>query len=71
MGTAAILDVPKGVVPPPSGIGTLGACFQVPSICEQKLVRSDERLIRDLLNVLDRQLISAVDAHSVSEFRDV
>jgi hypothetical protein len=64
----AILDLSKGVCPPPSEIGTLGAFFQSSATSEQKLVRSDERLIRELVAVLDRQLIAAVDSRSVSEF---
>lgn len=71
MGEAAILDIPKGVVPAPSGIGTLGAFFQPSPTCEKRLVRADERLIQDLLAVLDRQLIAAVEARSVSEFKTV
>ncbi|MHB8486836.1 MAG: hypothetical protein ACYDCM_14075 [Candidatus Acidiferrales bacterium] len=70
MGTA-IIDIPKGVCPPPSEIGTLGAFFQPSTTSEKKLVRSDERLIRELVGVLDRQLIAAVDARSVSEFSSV
>lgn len=70
MGTA-ILDIPKGACPPPSEVGTLGA-FLVPSpVSEKKLVRSDERLIRELVSVLDRQLIAAVETRSVAEFKAV
>lgn len=68
MGTA-ILDIAKGVcLPPPSEIGALGAFFQPSAKSEEKLVRSDERLVRELIGVLDRQLIAAVDSRSVSEF---
>lgn len=68
---ATFLDIPKGACPPPSEIGTLGAFFQPSTASEKKLVRSDERLIGELVAVLDRQLIAAVDTHSVSEFKSV
>jgi len=67
----AAFEVPKGVCLPPSEIGTLGAFFQPSETSESKLVRADERLIRELVSVLDRQLISAVDSHSIEEFRSV
>jgi hypothetical protein len=71
MGEAAILDIPKGVVPPASGIGTLGAFFQPSPSCDSRLVRADERLIQELVAVLERQLIAAVEARSVAEFKAV
>jgi len=68
----AILDLEKGTcLPAPSEIGALGAFFQPSATSEEKLVRSDERLIRELISVLDRQLIAAVDSRSVSEFEAV
>jgi hypothetical protein len=70
MGTA-VIDVPKGVCAPPSEIGTLGAFFQPSTTAEKKLVRSDERLIRELVAMLDRQLIAAVDSRSIAEFESV
>jgi len=70
MGTV-VFEIPKGVCPPPSEIGTLGAFFQPSTTSEKKLVRSDERLIRELVGVLDRQLIAAVDTRSVLEFNSV
>jgi hypothetical protein len=66
-----ILNIPVEVCPPPSEIGTLGAFFQPSATSEKKLVRSDEILIRELVSVLDRQLIAAVESRSVSEFEAV
>ena len=63
----AVLDMPKGVCAS-SEIGTLGAFFQPSPASETTLVRSDERLIGELVSVLDRQLLSAVDARSEPEF---
>jgi hypothetical protein len=70
MGIAGV-EIPKGACTPPSEIGTLGAFFQPSTTSEKKLVRSDERLIRELVGVLDRQLIAAVDTRSVAEFNSV
>jgi hypothetical protein len=67
MGTA-VIDIPKGMCAP-SEIGTLGAFFQPSVTSEEKLVRSDERLIGQLIDVLDRQLITAIDVRSIAEFR--
>ena len=66
MGTA-VLEMPKEVCAP-SEVGTLGAFFQPSASPETTLKRSDERLIRELVSVLDRQLIAAVDTRSASEF---
>jgi hypothetical protein len=71
MRTAGFREIPKGVFPPPSEIGTLGAYFQPTPISQQKLVRSDERLIEELVRVLDRQLFAAVDTRSAAEFVEV
>lgn len=71
MGSVAVLNIPKGVFPPPSEIGALGAFFQPSTTSEKQLVRSDERLIRELVGVLDRQLIAAVESRSVKEFNAV
>lgn len=70
MGTV-ILDITRGACPPPSEIGALGAFFQSSPTSDKNLVRSDERLIRELVGVLDRQLIAAVDTRSVAEFETV
>jgi hypothetical protein len=67
----AAIEIPKGVCAPPSEIGTLGAFFQPSTTSEKKLVRSDENLIRELVVVLDRQLIAAVNARSIEEFDSV
>lgn len=71
MGTVAIHDIPKGLFPPPSEIGALGAFFQPSRTSEKQLVRPDERLIRELVGVLDRQLIAAIETRSKSEFQSV
>jgi len=67
---SAVLEMPKNVCAP-CEIGTLGAFFQPSVTPETTLKRSDERLIRDLVSVLDRQLIAAVDTRSESEFSAV
>ena len=69
---SAILDVTKGVcLPPPPEIGALGAYFQPSATSEEKLVRRDERLVRELIGLVDRQLMAAVDSRSASEFEAV
>jgi hypothetical protein len=67
----AILEAMKRVCAPPSEIGTLGAFYKTSEAAENKLVRSDERMIQELSNMLDRQLIAAVDARSKEEFESV
>jgi hypothetical protein len=67
----AFLEAMKRVCTPPSEIGTLGAFYKPSEAAEKKLVRSDERLIQELSNVLDRQLIAAVNARSKEEFESV
>jgi len=69
MGEAAILDIPKGAVPPSAGIGTLGAFFKPLPTCDDRIVRADERLILELLSVLERQLIAVLRARSIAEFK--
>lgn len=64
---SAVLEIPKQVCAP-SEVGTLGAFFQPSPASETTLVRSDERLLAELVAVLDRQLLSAVDARSEVEF---
>jgi hypothetical protein len=70
MGTA-VLEIQREASPPPSDVGALGAFLQPSPTVEEKLVRSDERLLRELVGVLDRQLLAAIDARSVSEFCSV
>jgi hypothetical protein len=70
MGTA-VPDLIKGVYTPPTEIGNLGAFFQPSTSAETKLVRSDEKLVRDLVAVIDRQLLSAIDTRSAREFESV
>lgn len=68
----AVIDSLNGFLPPPSEIGSLGAFFRSPSTtAEQNLGRSDERLVRELVGVLDRQLLSAVGARSVKELQSI
>jgi hypothetical protein len=71
MRSAGNCEIPKGMLPPPSEIGTLGAYFQPTPFSQQKLVRSDERLVEKLVEVLDRQLVAAVDARSAAEFVEI
>lgn len=67
MGTA-VLDLVKGVYTSPTEIGNLSAFFQPSTSAETKLVRSEEKLIRELVGVIDRQLLSAIETRSVKEF---
>lgn len=66
----ALLDMPTGVCAP-FEIGTLGALFESATTFETKLIRSDERLIKELVSVLDKQLLAALEARSVSEFAGI
>ena len=61
----------SGVSPAPTEIGTLGAFFQPCVAFENRLDRKDEKLIGELIAVLDRQLLGAVGARSESEFKSV
>src|SRR5271166_3101606 len=69
MGTA-VLEMPKGVCAP-AEIGTIGAFYEPSVASEKKLVYSDQQLIRDLVNVLDKQLLDLVDSRSPDEFYHV
>jgi hypothetical protein len=63
----ALLDIPQpGCVP--FVVGTIGAAFEYPSNVDCFLTRNDERLIKELSSLLDRQLLAALDCRSVSEF---
>lgn len=70
MGTA-VLEMPKETSCTPSEVGALGAFFQPSVAPEAALKRSDERLVRDLVSVLDRQLLAAIDTRTPQEFNDV
>lgn len=68
----ALLDMPQpNCAPAPYVLGTLGASFEVPIEVESSLTRSDERLIKDLVKMLDRQLLAALDSRSAEEFAKV
>jgi hypothetical protein len=63
----AILDIPqRGVAP--FVVGTVGALYEPSMVVETELVRSDERLIRELLSMLDRQLFGVLESRSAEEF---
>jgi hypothetical protein len=68
MGTSAVLEMPKGVCVTPSEIGTIGAFYEPTAASERKLIYSDQQLIRELVKVLDRQLLDLVDSRSPEEF---
>lgn len=72
MGTA-VLDMPKGACAP-FEVGTLGAFFE-PSLFdptpeeEANFTRPQERLLKGLVDVLDKQLIAVAGARSNDEFQ--
>lgn len=66
-GMEAILDIPQQGVAP-FVIGTVGAIFEPAMAIETKLISSDERLIRELLSMLERQLLALLASRSASEF---
>jgi hypothetical protein len=63
----ALLDLPQGGVAP-FVVGTVGALYEPSMVVETELVRSDERLVRELISMLDRQLLSVLEARSAEEF---
>lgn len=63
----ALLEMPNGVTPP-FEVGTLGAIDAASSGETSVIRRSDESLIRQLTEVLDKQLLTALCSRSVSEF---
>jgi hypothetical protein len=64
----ATVQIPTRAMCPPSVVGTLGAFFEPSPLTEQKLVRSDENLIRELVSILDKQLLTVLEARSFAEF---
>lgn len=66
----AVLEMPEGVCAP-TEIGTIGAFYEPSVASEEKLVYSDQQLIRDLVKVLDRQLLDLVDSRTPEEFENV
>jgi hypothetical protein len=71
MGTA-VLAMPKGICAPCEigAIGTIGAFFEPPWAPADTLA-SDEKLIRELVGVLDKQLLKTLGARTNQEFDDV
>lgn len=67
----AVLGIPQPSGCAPFVIGTLGAAFEFPMDLEETLTRNDERLIRELGGMLDRQLLAVLSSRSVSEFTAV
>jgi hypothetical protein len=63
----ALLDLPQGGVAP-FVVGTVGALYEPSMVVETDLVRSDERLVRELIVMLDRQLLSVLETRSAGEF---
>ena len=66
----AVLEMPNGVCAPIE-IGTIGAFYEPSVASENKLVYSDQQLIRELVKVLDKQLLDLVDSRSPDEFYHV
>jgi hypothetical protein len=63
----ALLDMPQlGVAP--FVIGTVGALYEPSMVVETELVRADERLVRELLDMLNKQLLNVLEARSGEEF---
>jgi hypothetical protein len=63
----ALLDMPQlGIAP--FVVGTVGALYEPSMVVETELDRSDERLVRELLSMLDKQLLSVLEARSAAEF---
>jgi hypothetical protein len=69
MGTVAVLGMPKGVCAP-CEIGSLGAFFETAWVPTTTL-STDKNLIRELVGVLDKQLLEALSARTAQEFEDV
>ena len=66
----AVLEMPKGACAPPE-IGTIGAFYEPSVASEKKLIYSDQQLIRELVRVLDKQLLDLVESRSPDEFYHV
>ena len=64
----AVLDMPKQLCAP-FDVGTLGAFFDQSTVIQTCLIDSDERLIRNLVSVLDNQLLEILQTRSVLEFK--
>jgi hypothetical protein len=66
----AILGIPQPGCAP-FIVGTLGSAFEAPQDADSFLTRNDERLIRELITMLEKQILAALDARSASEFSQV
>ena len=65
----ALLDMPQlGVAP--FVVGTVGALYEPSIVVETELVRSDERLVRELLTMLDKQLLGVLESRTEAEFSE-
>src|SRR5580704_976338 len=67
---AAVLEMPRRACAPPE-IGTIGAFYEPSVASERKLIYSDQQLIRELIKVLDKQLLDLLDSRSPDEFYQV
>jgi hypothetical protein len=68
MGIAAFAQIPRGDMCTPAVIGTLGAFYEPSPVIESKLIHSDEKLIRELILMLDKQLLVVLDTRTLAEF---
>ena len=64
----ALLDMPTQLCAP-FDVGTLGAFFDQSSAVQTSLKDSDERLIGNLVSVLDNQLLEILQTRTVVEFK--
>lgn len=69
MGTVA-LGIPNEPCPP-FNISPVGTLFERSDVVDTILVRSDERLIRELASMLDTQLLAVLESRTASEFAQV
>jgi hypothetical protein len=53
---------------PPFDISPVGTLFKRSDVVDANLIRSDERLIRELASMLDTQLLAALESRTASEF---
>jgi hypothetical protein len=65
-----VLNIPKATINP-LVIGTLGAFLEPTPDREEELTRNQERLIKELICVLNKQLLGVVESRTKDEFRKV
>lgn len=65
-GSVGLLDMP----PQLCEVGAPGALYEQSSTLENSLERSKERLVRDLVSVLDNVLLEGLSARSLKEFTE-